>query len=696
MRQCGKPTTFRMRRTLFPLYTRAVALAFLVFLSLHAGLAPLAHAQTSEPVASSQADLSNSSTRSAFRLETIEIEGGAQLLTIFGDLGAANTGADSSLARDVPLVSVLRDTLGDRDPENDQLRQVWMHTYARPTRTQRMAAAIPFFYGRVGSRRSANGRVPSPVLDLAAPDRDVWQRFFWLALQNVLVDPVSATVSLSARTYRHNASEHRKAHLLRALAVLSLFESENGSEAFTVAEMREMNARLALADSTFGGIIDDYLLRRVHENEIARSEVVRGQNWEMLRQRAEEERLYFEPLEMPGGAATHAVVWVARQDVMNAANVTRPFNRRFLNISNPWRDRRLIEWRGYAETWHFDAANRRVPATDAARFRSAEMIPLALYGLDHPRIPIMLVDFRDGANPRRREMARRVLDDVARNLLRVSRLGDLYYFLGRTVYDYTTGKRAADINQPTRLRAYSQLRLLLALSDSLEPDLRDEVSRRMNRVSLNPMDNNAESELRLAREQYAALAGYARRADGLSRQLDRDRRAEMVRYENGRARRTMFRLANLASFGLYTRRERATPERMTRLETERRLAYHTRILRDAAGSGPVIEVARDIETVRRSLQFIVEHGELASARAARAAANIFSRTGDEATRELCLRSLYRINSETAKSELLKIYRDERVATRWRMQSGEYLREAVREHQRIRPRDAQAIASMAVE
>jgi len=381
---------------------------------------------------------------------------------------------------------------------------------------------------------------------------------------------------------------------------------------------------------------------------------------------------------------------------MNAANSTRPFDSRFLNFSNPWRDRRLTAWRGYTETWHFDRENRRVRESDSSRFRSTEMIPLALYGLDHPRIPVILVDFRDNANPQRRAMSRRILDDVARNLLQVSRFGDIYYFLSRTVYDYLTGKRAMDVNQPPRIRAYSQLRLLLALSDSLQPALRDEVGRRMNRVNLNPMDNNAPDELRLAREQYAALIEYARLPAGLPARLARDRRQEMVRYEHGRAERTLYRLGNVLSFGLYTRRERATPERTARLDTERRLAYHTRILRDAANSSPVIEVARDIETVRRSLQFIADYGTRANGRAARAAAQIFARTEDTETRELCLRSLYRIDSETAKSELLKIYRDARIETRWRIQSGEYLRSAVRERQRIHPRDAQAVASVVVE
>ena len=45
-----------------------------------------------------------------------------------------------------PLVSVLRDTLGDSNPENDKLRYLWPLTYTRPGLGQRIAGAIPFLH----------------------------------------------------------------------------------------------------------------------------------------------------------------------------------------------------------------------------------------------------------------------------------------------------------------------------------------------------------------------------------------------------------------------------------------------------------------------------------------------------------------------------------------------------------------------
>src|SRR5579862_6393673 len=51
-----------------------------------------------------------------FRIEQFPVAGGAELLTVLGTIPGQST--------EVPILSVLRDTLGDQDPENDRLRYV--------------------------------------------------------------------------------------------------------------------------------------------------------------------------------------------------------------------------------------------------------------------------------------------------------------------------------------------------------------------------------------------------------------------------------------------------------------------------------------------------------------------------------------------------------------------------------------------
>ena len=592
--------------------------------------------------------IGNHQTRSdLFRLETIPVKGGAELLTISARLD----GLDGPVAdRWIPMVSMLRDTLGDNDPENDRLRYLWPLTYTRPTMAQRFASAIPFLYTRVSDKEKIS-KTPPPVLDLAAPDRDVWDKIFWTALQTILLDPYGTPIKASTRAYRRNASDYRKSHIVRALSVLALYQAISGTAPFSDVELAEIQARLLLTDKTFGGIVDDIHLRNYYNKQVTNTRDSRARNWELLRQRAEAESLVFEPLQMPDGGTTHAILWVARADLSTPR--TTPYSKRFLNIANPWKDRRLVNWRGYTETRYFDAENRPV-AADAKEARGVELIPLALYGLDNPKIPMVLVDFRDGLNPKKREMSRRALEDVTRNVLSLSRFGDLPYFLGRTVFDFVTGRRGMDINQPSRLRTYSQLKLLLSLQESMDPALRQQIQTRLEAVSLNPLESSLQAEVNVARKQYQALVAYAYRPDGLPARIERDRRAELVPLQHGKAERILFQIAKVLTFGKYVHREKAAPENEGRLDIARRLAYHTRFLREVSRSSPQVEVVWDLEEVRRSLRFIAEHGLEADTRAINATASIFAKTADSETRRKCLDTLAKIDKPKARSQLLRI------------------------------------------
>jgi hypothetical protein len=664
-------------------------------------------------------------TQSQFRVERVPIVGGAELLTIFGRLdGMRPYGLPGP---EVPLVSVVRDTLSDDDPENDRLRYVWMLTYTQPTVMKRIASAIPFFYQHIRSKKQASKGQPTPLLDLANPSRQMWNHFFWLGLQNIFLDSYGLPLKAASRSYRRNAADYRSAHVTQALSILGNYENlrrrsrnegellafsqssdstdpkTNGNQVddaarpllpdlspgFTPGEMLELRARLILSGKTFGGVFGPDKFSDTVEKRLMGSVDTIGHNWELLRQRAEAEGLYFQPLAMPDGQPTHVLVWIARSDLATQGN--KSFDRRFLNIANPWNDSRLRNWNGYMQMLYFDQDNRPAVADDP-RARAVEMIPLALYGLDHPNIPALLVDFRDTLNPKGREVSRRVLNDLTKNVFSLSSFGNLPYFLGRTAYDFVTGRRGMDLNQPTRLNSYSELKLLLSFNDVLDPKLRREIERRLEVVSVNPLSNDSQAEIQLARQQYDALLDYARRADGLPARIERDRRAEMVPLQHRPVACFFYNLGNVLSFGRYVHRESATPELAERMELARRIERHTQFLSEVAKSSPQTEVAWDLNTVKRSLQFLADHGAGADGSAARAAALIFQRTNDDAARRLCLDALYKINSKTAKNQLLRIYREEPPHSGWRLAIAERLRQAVAEDSRMKPAEARAVLS----
>jgi hypothetical protein len=111
---------------------------------------------------------------------------------------------------------------------------------------------------------------------------------------------------------------------------------------------------------------------------------------------------------------------------------------------------------------------------------------------------------------------------------------------------------------------------------------------------------------------------------------------------------------------------------IVRLDRARRLAYHTRFLREVAKSSPLIEVVWDLEKIYPSLRFIAENGSEKDNDAAKAVGSIFARTENTLARGLCLSALKRIGSKVAKREMLRIYEDSTVSSEWRAICAEYL------------------------
>src|ERR1051325_9754399 len=90
---------------------KIVCLLFSLLLAISPLLSSRAVAQTPSTAPAGPVEESASPPESGFRLERTAVAGGAELLTIFGNLDGLRTGESS--ASEVPLVSVLRDTLGD-------------------------------------------------------------------------------------------------------------------------------------------------------------------------------------------------------------------------------------------------------------------------------------------------------------------------------------------------------------------------------------------------------------------------------------------------------------------------------------------------------------------------------------------------------------------------------------------------------
>jgi hypothetical protein len=605
----------------------------------------------------------------AFRLQTTPVAGDAELLTVFGRTHHPGD--------EVPLFAVLRDTLGDSAPENDRLRYVWTFTAASPAWWQRLTAAMPFFYMRPGSRQAGEDP-PDPLLDLTENGRRFWTGLFGLTLQHQMFDPRGLAIRASTRAYRGNAGDIRRLHVVRVLAVLSRLE---GSEELSEKELRQIMARLALSDRLLGGLVEDRSLDRVSSSIDEAAARNAGRNWEILRQRAESEGLWFDPLALDDEDPHQALLWIRRDGVMDQERARR-FNSRFLKIRNPWNDPRLRDWKGYSAVAHFDDQNRPVaPGTPGSK--AFDMIPLALYSLDHPKAPLLLVDLRDQGRPRRREMAGRFLNDLARNVLGLTYYGNVYYMTGQGFWNFIRGRRGAPVDPSSRLRAYAHLKLFLNLDDSMDPELRTELSRRLQRVSVNPMENDGRAEMQMANRQYQALLEYASDPNGLARRLEKDRRAELVKSSHKAHARAWLRLANIASLNIYHHREERSPEMARRLDVQRRVAAHQELLAEILESGPQAEITWNVDTVRQSVAFLAAESQKMpdspmTVHSLRLLGRVFTQTLDNEVRRDCLAALSRVPHHRAQGELLALSEHPAVDANWRALSLEYLRHQERD------------------
>ncbi|MFL6373407.1 MAG: hypothetical protein ACJ73D_01955 [Pyrinomonadaceae bacterium] len=640
-------------------------------------VASLVHPQD---LATSRVDGSQASNEN-FRAELVHLPGGAEIVTIFV--------RKASPEGDLPLVSVLRDTLGDTNRANDRLRYIWLHTYTRPSMRQRLASVLPFLYARTGNKTGSETLPPPPVMDLTGSTASSGR---WQVLRRVVLAVEACRfVKAGVLQYHQNKEDYRRTAVATAMAVLSMYEQSSTEKILDDRELHDIQARLGLTTEFFGSYMQPENLGRAYDKQLAKQRDDRAQNWELLRQESEHQGLIFEPLKMPDGTPRNAVVWVREDDLKRPAE--HKWAARFLNIKDPWTDSSLQRWEGYrAERW-YDADDRQVDPGSPGAVKHT-LIPLAVYGLDNPKIPAILVDFRSNANPKKREASRRVVSDIVDDFASVTQFGGLQLVAGKAAVDWIIHRRGIDIYQQSRLTSYAGLKLLLELDDSLDPAFKTEVAKRVESATLNPLQNDVAIEERLARAQYDNLMFWATDDNGLAAKLRRDRREEMVRINHaGAPSRLGFSLAHLATFGAYTHRETDTSEMLEKVDRKRQLDYHERILREISARTNAPEIDSNFDALKTSLAFLSSQGSEASGKTAKALEVIFRKSGDDGVRSLCIAGLYKINTETAKRQLIAIYNDGDLSPHLRTATAYYLKLAAEEGQRMSKDDARAVAAI---
>jgi len=579
-----------------------------------------------------------------YHLEREHTANGAELVTVFGRLGDPASGRQDL---DVPLISVLRDSLGDRDPEDDRLRYVWILTSTRPTLWQRAASALSFGYFRAGSKHHSD-RVPSPAIDLASPSRSVYSNLLGDSLQALELDPLGAAIRSTTRTYRGNSSDYSKLQVFQALTTLDNLAQESGgfasspdSQLLPDSEFREIYSRLSLSTRTFGGLVRDQKLSTYYDKSTSQLQETRGHNWELLRQRAEVNGLIFEPLSLRSGTPSEALLWIARSDLETREE--KQFDGQLLSIRNPWTDDRLMHWTGYTQVRHFDSENRLVEGYTRGG-RAEEMIPLAMYSLDYPRAPLLLADFRDNLKPKRREIVRQGATGVVTGLLGITRFGNPSFFAADVLWNFVRARHGDAMNRAARLQAYSEAREFLAADSSLAPTLKVELQRQLDHLALNPRENEVANEANLAREQYAALVQYSQSSRGAAK-LERDRQKELESYTQSHTKRLALKAGRFFTRGPRVDPEKPDPILKAELDAYRRSDYNFRFLEQLLGSSPSPDVVWDPHVIGKSVTALTANTHSVP-QARRIIAQVYARSTDDDLRRTCLEALQHLNSRS--------------------------------------------------
>jgi hypothetical protein len=228
------------------------------------------------------------------------------------------------------------------------------------------------------------------------------------------------------------------------------------------------------------------------------------------------------------------------------------------------------------------------------------MIPLALYSLDYPRVPLLLADFRDSLRPKRREMMSDGANSMVTGVLGLTRFGNPEFFAADALWTFVRSRHGAAMNHSARLEAYSDAREFLSVDSSLDPALRAELERHLDHLALNPRENAIGREAELACEQYAALLKWAESPQGQAK-LERDRRKELEADTQPAGERFFVSLGRVFTRGPRVDIEKPDATMHAALDAYRRSRYHMEFLNQVLASSPAPDVVWDAGEIGRSV-----------------------------------------------------------------------------------------------
>ena len=521
---------------------------------------------------------------SLYYWKTTPVGDNAQLLTLL----CRACGDSKDTEEDVPLVSVLRDTLGDQSGENGRVTYVWLLTCAHPRMGQRMLSAIPFFYWRISKgSKSVSKHDTVPFMDLSAPENPMMARLGQDLLQWTAFDPMMTPVRASTHAYGTNHQEDERLHIEEAINYLRQAPASDDSTALTHLQLDTVIGKLKLRETLLGGLGTDNQAARVGMQSDLEQERIRSRNGELLRQWAEKTGLIFEPLNLNGNRAHFAILWFPQSESAGPENLSLHSIWKLLAIRNPWTDERLKNWKAPVYERTFDKAS------------SVNVIPLAVYSLDYPKQPLILIDFRHKLSRRRREVGQRSVNELISGVLGISHFADWYFYIALDLHRFVVGRRGAALDEAARLDCYSDFRVNLALDRTIDPSLKKDMETRIRWLAVNPLEAAPQREIQNAIARYKLLEKEADDGDLMAR-VDQEHRFELSSFGEGEKTKLTKSMLRVATFGFY--KQQAKSNDIFMLDHERRVTYQLNFLDSLIQAQTPPEISYDRQRIKSSVR----------------------------------------------------------------------------------------------
>jgi hypothetical protein len=269
-----------------------------------------------------------------------------------------------------------------------------------------------------------------------------------------------------------------------------------------------------------------------------------------------------------------------------------------------------------------------------------ELVPIAMYSLTYPRMPLLLIDFLHPTRIRHRELSQRLIREIGGAGIYASSFPGWAFSGALGLYQYIKGHQGSPTDEQARLDCYSKARMDVAFSSSLDADFRSSAQSRLNEISINPLDSAVDQELAAANISYSLLMRAAATPNQFPEKLDKDRRQELASFGASNATKLRAQFLQYVTLGLYTRRAQAGPNTIESVRQMRRVKDLLNALNHVGSekspseltfnTSEIVSTIQELSILTRSSPPAIRHSFLT------VADRLLSVSEDKSVREQCI------------------------------------------------------------